>query len=671
MSKKSVRRMCQHRFRRLAGVIAILCAAAPSAFAAAEGVPLAELSIEQLLSLDVYSASKFTQKASDAPSAVSVVTAADIKAFGWRTVADILRSLRGLYVSNDRNYNYLGARGFLRPGDYNTRFLLLIDGYRTNDAVFDQASIGTEAVLDVDLIDRVEFVPGPGSSIYGSNAFFGVINIITKRARDVAGAQLSGEAGSWGARKLRASYGWRDDGRELLLSATSYRVDGQDLYYPEFDTPASNNGIARRLDYDRYHSVFAKGAAGPFNFTFAYNERTKGIPTASFSQAFNDPRSRTVDAQSFIGLGYHAALSNETELSSRVYWARYDYDGDYIYDYPPLTVNRDGARAAWWGGEAKLVSTRFKRHKLVAGMEVERDYRRDQFNFDADPYHSNLDDRRNGNRAGIYLQDEMSVRDDLLLNAGVRYDHHSTSGGAINPRLGLIWKAASATTLKALYGRAYRAPNAYELYYAVPGPGGQKPNPGLRPEYIRTQELIAEHFLTPNVRFIASLFRNQVSDLISFTTDPSGGMLVFRNIDQATATGLELELEKAWTGGARLRTSVSLQRARDDATGAMLVNAPRQLAKLNWSMPLLASAWRAGLEAQYVGHRSTLQSEVPGYWLANLTLSSVRLATGLEASASIYNLFDRRYADPGGEEHVQDTIPQDGRNFRIKLSYAF
>lgn len=671
MSGKSVRRARLYRLRRLAGLCWMMFAVAPPAFAVTDRTQLAELPIEQLLSLEVYSASKFTQKASDAPSAVSVVTAADIKAFGWRTVADILRSMRGLYVSNDRNYSYLGARGFLRPGDYNTRFLLLVDGYRTNDAVFDQASIGSEALLDVDLIERVEYVPGPGSSIYGSNAFFGVINIITRHARDMAGAQVSGEAGSWGSRKVRASYGWHADDREFLLSATSWQVDGQDLYYPEFDTPATSNGIARHLDYDRYHNVFAKGAAGPFSLSFAYNERTKGIPTASFQQVFNDPRSRTVDAQSFISLGYRTPLSGETELATRLFWGHYNYDGDYVYNYPPLTVNRDGARAAWWGGEAKLVSTRFERHKFVVGMEYERDYRRNQFNYDIDPYSLKLDDRRSGNREGVYLQDEITLRDSLLFNAGLRYDHHSASGGVANPRFGLIWKAASATTIKALYGRAYRAPNAYELYYALPGPGGQKSNPDLRPERIRTQELIAEHFLTPDMRVTASLFRNQVSDLISQTTDPTDGLLLFRNINQATATGIELELEKTWSGGARLRTSASLQRARDDSTGAALVNSPRQLAKFNWTAPLPAATWRAGVEAQYVGRRQTLQGEVAGYWLANVTLSSVRLAPGLEASAGIYNLFDRRYADPGGEEHVQDAIPQDGRNFRVKLSYSF
>jgi iron complex outermembrane receptor protein len=641
--------------------------------AEAASVDLAALSIEQLLTLEVYSASRFVQKFSEAPSAVSVVTSADIKAFGWRTVADILRSMRGLYVSNDRNYSYLGARGFLRPGDYNTRFLLLVDGYRTNDAVFDQASIGSEFAVDVDMIDRVEFVPGPGSSIYGANAFFGVINIITKRGRDLSGPQASVEYGSHGMRKARASYGMRyESGAEWLLSASTFREDGPDLYFPEFDTPATSNGIARRLDYDRGGNLLMKGTMGPFSLSVAHSERKKGIPTASFSQVFNDPRSHTVDTQSFVDAGHRAQLAPDAELSSRLYWGRYDYNGDYVYDYPPLTVNRDGSQARWWGAETKLVTTRLAGHKLVLGAEYQRDYRRRQFNFDVDPFLSNLDDRRTGNRTGIYVQDEFTLREDLLLSAGARYDRDSSTGDSqLNPRVALIHKASESTTLKAMAGTAFRAPNAYELYYELLSAGGQKSNPGLKAERIRTQELSAEHYFSADTRLTASVFRNTVSDLIVQTMDPADGLLVFQNLQRARARGAELELEKAWTGGSRLRASYSWQQAWDASTGAALVNAPQHLAKFNWTAPIPRIGWRAGAEAQYVGPRKTLRAETAGYWLANLTMSALRLAPGLELSASVYNLFDRRYADPGAEEHVQDAIGQNGRTYRLKLSYAF
>ncbi|RJF97820.1 TonB-dependent receptor plug domain-containing protein [Noviherbaspirillum saxi] len=657
--------------------IAILCAClaalsgGEAVHAADLGIDLPALPIERLLTLEVYSASKFSQKITEAPSAVSVVTAADIKAYGWRTLADILRSMRGLYLNYDRNYDYLGARGFLRPGDYNTRFLLLVDGNRINDGVYDQAPIGTEFIVDVDLIERVEFVPGPGSSIYGANAFFGVINVLTKRGSDLPGSRVAVEGGSHGERKLRASYGMRNaEGLDLLISATSYRERGADLYYPEFDNPPGSGGIATHRDHDRADRVFLKGAIGPLTMSIAHAERTKGVPTASFSQVFNDPRSHTVDVQSMVNVGYRTRLDSDSELSSHLYWGRYDYDGDYLYDLPPVLINRDGSRSRWWGGETKLITTRFAGHKTVAGAEYRRDYRRGQFNFDVDPFVFNLDDRRAGSRSGVYVQDEMTLSKDLLLNAGMRYDWSDSHGGTFNPRLALIRKLTPATTVKALYGKAFREPNAFEMYYAMAGAGGQRANPDLKAERIRTLELAAEHQLAADTRVIASAFRNTVSNLISQAVDPTDGLLIYGNLSRATAHGVEAELERAWARGARMRASYSWQRTNDSATGAKLPNTPRHLAKLNLSAPVYRS-WRAGLEAQYVARRNSLQGYAEAFWLANLTLSSVRIAPGLELSASIYNLFDRQYVDPGAAEHVQDLIRQNGRTMRIRLSYAF
>ncbi|MDP1635592.1 MAG: TonB-dependent receptor plug domain-containing protein, partial [Gallionellaceae bacterium] len=206
---------------------------------------LTGLSIEELLSVEVFSASKFSQKTIEAPANVSIVTRADIANHGYRTLADLMASVRGFYVSNDRNYQYLGARGFNRPGDYNSRILLMVDGYRLNDPVYGQASVGNEFPLDLDMVERVEIVRGPGSSIYGSNAFFAVVNVITNKGRDLDGAGISVAAGSHGAAQGRLSYGARNEsGVDLLLSVTGAETAGQDHYFAEFDTPANNNGIA-------------------------------------------------------------------------------------------------------------------------------------------------------------------------------------------------------------------------------------------------------------------------------------------------------------------------------------------------------------------------------------------------------------------------------------------
>jgi outer membrane receptor protein involved in Fe transport len=642
----------------------------------AQKLDLTQLPIENLLDLEVYSASKFAQKISEAPSAVTVVTAAEIKAYGWRTLADILRSMRGLYVTYDRNYHYLGARGFLRPGDYSSRFLLLVNGTRTNDAVYDQASIGTEFVLDVDDIERVEYVPGPGSSIYGANALFGVINVISKRGRDLAGARATLEAGSFGAGKAHLSYGTRrDDGFELMLSASAFSVRGEDPYFPEFDNPPSSNGVAHRLDYDRGRKALAQAALGPFSLSLAHAERKKGIPTASFAQEFDAPGAYTLDTQTFLDAGYRRALGERSELSARVYWGRYDYAGDYIYHDGARYINRDGAHARWWGAELKLVSTALAGHKLVAGLEAQRDERKDQYSFYSDSAGvalggPALDDRRSGRRQGLYLQDEVALHERLLLNAGVRLDQGSSIGQEWNPRLALIGKLGPATSLKAIYGSAFRAPNAYELYYQVPGAGGQKANADLKAEHIRTRELVLEHTLAADSRLTASLFRNTVADLISQSVDPQDGLLTFRNLDVAVARGLELEYEHAWRNGARLRASYSWQRALDASTDAELPNSPRHLAKLNLSAPL-GPGWLGGVEAQYVGARKTLAGELGGHWIANANLVGTRLGGQLEFSAGIHNLFDRRYADPGAQEHAQDALPQSGRSFRLKLSYRY
>src|SRR6266581_1091798 len=158
---------------------------------------LSEVSLEELGNIQVYSASKHLQSSGDAPSSVTVISADEIQKQGYRTLADILRTVRSFYVTYDRIYSSLGVRGFARPGDFNTRILLLVDGHRLNDNIFDEAMIGTEFPVDVDLIQRIEIVRGPVSSLYGSNALFAVINIITKRAEDVNGLDLSSELASF------------------------------------------------------------------------------------------------------------------------------------------------------------------------------------------------------------------------------------------------------------------------------------------------------------------------------------------------------------------------------------------------------------------------------------------------------------------------------------------
>ena len=209
----------------------------------------------------------------------------------------------------------------------------------------------------------------------------------------------------------------------------------------------------------------------------------------------------------------------------------------------------------------------------------------------------------------------------------------------------------------------------FEEFYSSPGPGGQKAGSNLKPERIRTTELIAEYYPSADLRIVGNLFRYAVRDLIEAGVDPVDGLQVFGNSGSARTTGAGLEIERRWPSGARLRASYSLQRAAD-RMGAWLVNSPRNLFKGNAVLPL-GAGWVAGAELRYTSKRRTLAGEIPGYAIGNLNVTLPAAIPGLELSASLYNIFDKRYADPGGPEHAQDSIRQDGRTFLARLRHRF
>jgi len=250
----------------------------------------------------VYGVSRFEQKITEAPSFVTLITADEISRHGYRSLAEMLQGVTGFFVTYDRNYNYLGIRGFNRPGDFNTRVLLLVDGHRLNDNLYDQAGLGTESVIDVDLIERVEVIRGPSSSLYGTNAIFGVINVITKVGRDVRGAELSGSVGSFGTQRVGATYGDRfANGVELLVSGSNYRSHGpRSLYYAEFDDPATNFGVTRGSDDDEFPSYFAKPSLRSMTLQRRFVSREKAIPTACYGTFLSTDEPRSV--------GEHATL---------------------------------------------------------------------------------------------------------------------------------------------------------------------------------------------------------------------------------------------------------------------------------------------------------------------------------------------------------------------------
>jgi iron complex outermembrane receptor protein len=630
------------------------------------------MDLEQLMKIEVVVAgSKRAQQTRDVASFVSVVSAAEIREHGYRTLADVLRTLPGFYVSNDRNYSYVGVRGFSRPGDFNSRILLLLNGLRTNESVYDLAYIGEEFSVDVDLIERVEVIRGPSSALYGSNAFFAVINVVTRPGSSLAGTELSTSAASFGTYSGRASYGKTfSNNLDLLVSGTYSDSKGRNLFYPEYNTPLTNNGLASGDDHEGFHKFLITASKGDFSFQANTMSREKGLPIALFGSIFNDNRTRTTDDLSLASVSYNRAFPDGASFSTRLHTGRYSYSGEYAY-YPGIAPNQDYALGEWWGLDVDAAHKVGSRQFLTFGAEYRDDFKQIQTNFDPEPYVLYSYVLNEFTRWGVFAQDEIKLAEPLVLYAGLRVDQYKGFGSATSPRAALIYTPTTKTTFKLLAGRAFRAPSVFELYYESAAVG-YKANPLLKPEHIESLELIGQRFIGGGVQFSASAFTNRLTGLTDQRLDPVDSLLVFQNVGEARSRGLELGLEVNRGHGLSGQLSYSLQRTKDEATGASLTNSPENIIQLQLRSPIPGSRVVASLDAQYMSDRHTLAGAAESHALTNFSLFSPRAFGRFDLSASVYNVFGARYGDPvSTTRYVPDIIQQDGRSFRVRTTLHY
>jgi outer membrane receptor protein involved in Fe transport len=645
----------------LAALAAAACLPSPSR--AEEAAPpadkvaaLAALPLDTLLDMEVTGASRFAQRRSQSASSVTVITAAEIRAFGWRTLADALTSVKGLQVANDHTYSYLGVRGFFAQGDYNSRVLLLIDGNRINENVYDMAFLGTDFPLDLELVDRIEFIPGQGSAIYGPNALFAVVNVITREAeRDGLEASLSTGTGHHHIVRLGGTKRLHN-GASIFVSASRTHARGPEVYLAEYDTPPASDGKARDNTYERRESLYLRAEHGPWRASLVHADRTKGVSTY-IDFAFNDPRSYYRDVETLLDLGWEREIADETRAQVRWFIGRYTFDGVYALAATPI-LNAEQATGQWWGFDARLLATRWSGHMVVAGVEFQKAPRQNIKSFDLDPAQTTYwDVQTNSTRTSLYAEDQASLSEALTLTLGARYDHFSNGPGAWNPRLALNWKPTQQLVAKLIHGSAYRLPNRSDLVYS---------DGGLRSETVKGNEVAVEWQPDSRRRFSFSWFHNSARYLVAGSIDPTTLLWVNRNVGRLTATGQELEYEQRFASGALLRANATFQHARDTGELPIAQYAARRIANVLFALPA-GGRWTLGMDM----NAATRRGQAAGYGVFNLTLSQRIEAAGPSFAVGIRDVFDRKPDDPGSDPVLQPRIAQTGRAWTARLDVRF
>lgn len=384
------------------------------------------------LDMNVSGASRFSTRRSEAAASVTVITREDLLSLGVRTLGDALRGVRGVSIFTDGTYQYASVRGLASPGDYNTRVLLLVDGNRINDNIYDQAFLGSEFPIDVDLIERIEFIPGQDSAVYGGNALFGVINVVTRPATGKALGTGSVVLASAGERQARASLRMPVGNGGLLLAGSAGRRLGYDVNDPLRDD-GSNGGVAHGTDREHRQALFMRWDQGPFTASVIHSDRVKGIPSSP-GLIYGDPINRYHDIYSLLNVQATWSLGTYTDLTTRAYLGQYRFLGDYAIDNPPPTLNHDTAQGRWTGLEARVRHSAWAGQRWVFGGEWHRDLQQWQTNYDVRPTPKlYLDDHRRGDQWAAFAEDQLALGEHSVLHLGVRADQRNAGSVEVDP----------------------------------------------------------------------------------------------------------------------------------------------------------------------------------------------------------------------------------------------
>ncbi|MBL8921995.1 MAG: PEGA domain-containing protein [Myxococcaceae bacterium] len=621
----------------------------------------------------VTAASKQLLSVDQAPASITVITREEIQAFGYQTLPEALRAVRGLFFTDDRIYTYIGIRGFTPPGDLNTRILILFDGHPVNDVWAGQGFSARDFDVDLAEVDRIEVVRGPASLLFGSGGFFGVINVVPRARLTNRNVEGVVGAGGVGGVKARVTGSLGNDEASAILSVAGFTATGAEL------TDLGTAGVVRGLDDERSIGANAKARWKGLSLTAKWNQRKKQVPTAPLGAAFGVPGTEYTDARGFAELRFEQEFASRFTLTARAAYDASRYRGYYakVGDDGGSFRTTDIGGGDWFSAEVRGGLFLFDGNRLTLGVEGQAQLAYQQPEGFQAP--------QNTTRfffSGTLMDEWQLWNNRLFLQAGVRVDKYNDVGEfALSPRGAVVARLYESGVTKLVAGRAFRAPTVYELSFSDGLATQRAPLPGtLTPEYITTFELEHSHNFTPELRASLGGYYNLIDRLVVLNQEESdppacaGGArqcFVYSNTTRGlTALGAEAQLR--WQPGRFTLVEGTYSFVMLGGPGGSDAPPyPQHLASARAMIPLKEGLVRLSSQATYQSGRRTSAT-------ATATGEALLLNFGLSGDygpvryfAGVQNLLDSRVLLPVQSEVSANLLPQYGRTFWLELSAGF
>ncbi|MDI1276124.1 TonB-dependent receptor [Methylobacter sp.] len=601
----------------------------------------------------VVTASKMEEHVDKTVATTTVITQDDIAHIGARNLLDVLRLVPGIGITQSQfGWREIEVRGVKTLASEKVQIML--NGHPLDHNLQNAGSTWVYDDLPVDTIKRVEVVRGPGSALYGANAFLAVINIITQNAKDLNGVQTSAGWGSFDTQQYRASWGKQfDNTAEAALHFNFTDTNGINSPIPADSLSVqglkSNAPGKSQLTEGRYDLEWQLGYQD-FKLDGRYINKKAGT-FFGVASILSDDRTQQDYNDYFLRLSRNWKIKDNFTVDTQVFHDSFGFDN--TWQVAPAQFSRFGLQDTRTGGEIQANYHINDAQTLISGFSYAKEQQGNLIDqAGPDPAHLvpvlSTTEERTRRRWGVYIEDVWDPLKNIRLTLGARYDRYNDFGGTFNPRMGFNWEVIKNYSLKFSYGTAYRAPAFGEL--GLVNNPVLLGNPTLKPEEVKTFEAgVIAHPVT-GLTTQATYYHSAINQIISVVSI-SGSTSRYDNNGSLVAEGVELEMRYDFDGnlhGSYISANQILQHSVQ--LGQQLADVPRQRTNLtaNWAFDNTWSSFAHVLiKGNTLRNLGDTRNDVPAYALFDMGLLGKNMfGKQVDISFNVYNLFDKRYYDP-------------------------